>query len=99
MDDNVEQEAARNGWQDPEKQGKSCKVYLLDLSDVATTVGVPTCNLANFSADSRSAMLLMEPRAVGIPVPEPRNAKDASAWPWAAESHLFAQTSAPWYAT
>eukprot|EP00884_Botryococcus_braunii_P009836 jgi/Botrbrau1/18854/Bobra.177_2s0016.1 len=89
-------ERARLGWADAEKRGKTCSVYILDLNDMAPALGIPTCSLANFSAAADSAMLLMEPRSVAIPVPEPRDAKEAKMWPWVSKPHYFAQTGAPW---
>lgn len=42
-------------------------------------------------------MLFMEPRSVGIPVPEPKTSKEAALWPWDAKPHYYAQTGAPWW--
>lgn len=85
------------GWRDPQKRGSTCSVYILDVEELAPSAGVPICSLSNFSATRHSAMLLMEPRTLGITIPKPKNAEEAKSWPWVSKPHYVAQSGAPWY--
>eukprot|EP00884_Botryococcus_braunii_P006166 jgi/Botrbrau1/15550/Bobra.0273s0002.1 len=90
-------EATRRAWHDPKKQGRTCQVYILDMSDLAGHAGVPACDLANFVTDLHQSLILPNPVRLGYDLPPRSRPEEEMMYPWGVGPHSMAQSSAPWF--
>ncbi len=83
-------------WHDPDKQGRTCAVYILDMSDLAGHAGVPSCDVTNFVTDLHQSLILPNPVRRGYEVPLKDRDEESMMYPWGVGPHFMAQSSAPW---
>lgn len=77
-----------------------CKVFILDISDLANEIGFPMCDVDNIATDAETGMTLPNPETLvanfsGIR-PTPTKSHE---WifPWNILPHYVGQTAGPWF--
>ena len=75
----------------------ACRVFVLDLADLAAELGLPGCSVDDTVVDPLEGAVLPHPRVTGVRAGRPAN---GSGWvyPWQYEPHHQSHWAGPWCA-
>jgi hypothetical protein len=74
----------------------TCKVFVLDLADLATELGLPGCSEEDFVVDPLEGNIVPHPRATGLNFMGRPAAGSEWVYPYTYEQHHQSHWAGPW---